>query len=185
MPAFDRLEVSPWILPGQPPEEDLDHFASLPFSYIWLEHTYRPPDYVFGKGIPLLDRECYARARNLVPALPRSQEIQPLSAREGVRVMQWGSPRSAWTWSRDRERINQAAFVAATVDKLESEIRCLEALLEGWLECPGPVSLAAAFPEEQPVTFFLNAFKYPEWSPLIVRDGVAGLYVQPGYVITK
>lgn len=47
------------------------------------------------KGIPLLDQECYARARNLVPALPRSREIRPLSAHEAVRVMQWDSPRLA------------------------------------------------------------------------------------------
>lgn len=81
--------------------------------------------------------------------------------------------------------MDQAAFVAATGDKLESEIRRLEALLEGWFECHGPVSVTTAVPEDEPVTFFLNTFEFPEWSPLVMRDSVPGLYVQPGYVITK
>jgi hypothetical protein len=42
-----------------------------------------------------------------------------------------------------------------------------------------------AFPEERVVSFFVDAFGFPAWSPLLVRDGIPGLYMPPGYAATS
>lgn len=189
MPTFDRLEVGPQTLPEKPPEDRLSVHGLQPFNRAWFDAEYGPPDYVYAKGIPLLDRDRYGQARNLVPALPRIEEIPPLTAHEAVRMMQWESPRSAWIWGQDAEHVNASGFVLAigggSGGEVEIPARRLDVLLERWRGCSAPVSLTPAQAEERPVTFFVDAYGFPEWSPLILRDGIPCLYVVPGYVVTK
>ncbi|NOX54007.1 MAG: YcxB family protein [Planctomycetes bacterium] len=141
IPAFDRLK-------------DRD----------WKTNTHAPPEYVLSRGVPLFPPQVYCRLRSQVSAFPPIDQIQRISAGEGLRLLQWEAPLQALGEFPQPVRLNRDVILAVSHGNLEEELTRLQAFIDAHAD-----SEASLVPIAEcgliPIEFYLDGPRFPEWRP--------------------
>lgn len=143
---------------------------------------YRPPEYVRKLGWPYMSLATYTALRKSVPELRAVERLRPLGQREVAAIVQWEAPARALGRPFERITMRKDMLVACSVGNVMAEADRLELLLEKWVASDGIARLEPYHPDDVQVEFYVDIAGTPTWRPLVLRDGVPMLCLEPGLV---
>lgn len=145
---------------------------------------YAPPDHLKLKGIPVFDRKQYSGLLKLVPKLPEIDRIQPLSASEVVRMLQWEAPANVLGKFPEPVSLNESMIVAVSDDnEVSLQLRRLRRLINLLSTSSSVVLLQLVAPDANVITFYLDITTFPEWHPMVFLRESPQLFFEPWLVV--
>ncbi|QEG31662.1 hypothetical protein GobsT_65060 [Gemmata obscuriglobus] len=135
---------------------------------------YGPPECIQSNGPALFRDESLRVLGSQVPAFRDVTRWPVLSARELVRLIQWYAPTRVLGEFPAPPRVRSEFVVAVAPGEKDETLTRLDGLLSRAFASEAPAEAASG----QPVSFFLDMPRFPDWSPLVL-DGTIPRLVFP------
>lgn len=150
-----------------------------------LRNEYLPPDYLAHSSI-YLEKSQYERLRETV-SWPEYDQLPQLTAWEAAKLFQWEAP---YQMLGDVFRVprlppDEVVIASSEGSFLEQVPMVSKQLHQLVLRGQESIAIRPVSSLETVISFYLDLAGTPEWNALVSSDGHYGLYLEPGYVISR
>ena len=143
---------------------------------------YQPPWYVTELGWPYMSLTTYAALRKSISELRTVDRLRPLGQREAAAMVQWEAPAMVLGRPFEDMALRQDMLLACSIGDVKTEADKLKRLLERWLSDDRAVRLELCRPDDIPVEFYVDIAGISTWRPVVLRNGIPMLCLEPGLV---
>lgn len=143
---------------------------------------YRPPGYVKELGWPYMSLTNYVALRESITELRAVDRLRPLGQREVAAIVQWEAPVRILGRPFEPIAMRKDMILACSIGDVTVEVERLKCLTEIWISRDRAVRLEPCRPDDVPVEFYIDVAGTTTWRPVVLRNGIPMLCLEPGLV---
>jgi len=144
---------------------------------------YRPPEYIFKKGIPYLNLATYDSLRVSNTCFPSADSFRRMNMREAILTFQWDAPLQLFGRPPQPFAHRSECVIGSSIGDHTEYIGQLEEFARANGSCECEISLRQLNADEPAVSLYLDGPEFIEWKALTYDEGRLQLILDSKYVV--